>query len=273
MVRLLRLLRAPVLLLSAGGIFACAADQVWEIKWNEEPTVIRIVGVVVSEGSEASWLNACRRLTAAAIQSDADANWLMHRIDDANYYLVTFGSRAEFRDPNSLVHGFARHDIGDFKEEFAQLRAVQYTVSSDELWEQVPGWSTTSEMNSLTHPGVDQRSYRVDSRHLTAVDSVLTDMANLLNREHYPFPTEGFRAAGRPEVVVHVLTFFGARAEYYAKGQPEAFLAARGKRQEWLGLVARLNAITHDQTRTESRYVHELSYDPWLLEQSATGGG
>lgn len=262
-----------VTLLSATGILACSVGQPQEIQPDEQPTVIRVVSVVVSQGSETSWSNACRRLAAAAAESHADANWLIHRVDPENYYLVTFGSRVEFQDPHSIIQGFTRHSIGDFNEEFAELRTVNFTVSSDELWEQVPHWSTTSDMNSLTHPGVDQRSYRVDSRHLAAVDSALNDMANLLTREHYPFPTEAFRVGAGPEVVVHVLTFFGARAEYFAEGQPEAFLSARGKSQEWLRLTARLNAITHDRSRTESRYVHELSYDPWLLEQSQTGGG
>lgn len=273
MARLTMLARIPATLVTAVTIVGCAAGPPQELTLDEEATLVRIVSFVVGEGSEAAWSRACRRLAAAAIESRTDANWLIHRIDDAHYYLVTFGDREDFQDPRSLVQGFARHDPGEFEEEFAQLHEVKYTVTSDQMWEQVPAWSTTSDMNSLTHPGVDHRSYRVYSRHLAAVDSLLTDMANLLSREHYIHPMEGFRVGSGPDLAVHVLSFFGARSEYYSKGQPEAFLAARGKRQQWLRLLKRLNAITHDRRRTESRYLHELSYDPWLLEQSPTGGG
>jgi len=41
------------------------------------------------------------------------------------------------------------------------------------------------------------------------VDSVLTEMANLLKREDSLFPTEGFRVGGGLEVIVHLISFFG----------------------------------------------------------------
>jgi len=204
-------LRITVTILAAGVIFSCATLQRQELTLEEEPTVVRIVSFLLQEGSEAAWSSACRRLAVAAMESHSDANWLIHRVDDKNYYLVTFGTRADFQDPNSIVAGFARREVGVFKNEFKQLASVAYSVSSDEVWEQVPAWGTTSDMNSLTHPGVDQRSYRVRSWQLAAVDSVLTDMANLLNKEHYPFPTEGFRVGLGSDVAVHVISFFGAR--------------------------------------------------------------
>jgi hypothetical protein len=273
MSRLSRLLRIPVTFLAAGVIFSCATVQRQELALDEEPAVVRVVSFRLGEGSEAAWSRACRRLAAAAMESHTDANWLIHRVDDRNYYLVSFGGRADLQDPNSIVEGFARRDVGVFKDEFEQLAAVPYRVSSDEVWEQVPAWGTTSDMNSLTHPGVDQRSYQVSSWQLAAVDSVLTDMASLLKEQDYPFPTEGFRVGRGADVTVHVISFFGARDEYYSNGRPEAFLTGRGKRRQWLKLVERLDAITHTRSRTASRYVHELSYDPWLLEQSPTGGG
>lgn len=194
-------------------------------------------------------------------------------MDHRQYYLVTFGSLAELQDPESIVQGFVRHDVDVLEDAFEQLHSLPYEVTSDEVWEQVRAWSTTSDMNSLTHPGVDQRSYRVDSGQLSAVDSVLTEMAALLTREHYPYPTEGFRIELDTGLSVHVISFFGARDDYYSQGQPAAFLAARGQGKEWLKLVERLDAISHGQSRTESRYVHELSYDPWLSEESAESSG
>ena len=261
MSRLSSRLRIPVTLLAAGVIFSCATAKPQELTLEEESTVVRIVRFRLEEGSEAAWVSACRRLAAAAMESHTDANWLIHRIDDRNYYLVTFGTRAEFQDPNPIVEGFARRDIGVFKNEFKQLASVAYRMSSDEVWEQVPAWGTTSDTNSLTHPGVDQGSFRIRSWQLAAEDSVLTDTANLLNEEHHPFPTEGFRVGPGTDVAVHVISFFGARDEYYFHGRPEAFMAARGKLQQWQRLVERLGAITHARDRTESRYVHELSYD------------
>lgn len=273
MSRLTTRLRTSVILLIAGVLSSCAVHQRQGPDRDEEPVVIRFVAFVLAEGDEAAWSSACRRLVAAATASHTEANWLIHRVDERNYYLVTFGNPGDFRDPRSPVQGFARHDLEVFPDEFEQLHAVSYRVSADEVWEQVPAWSTTSDMNSLTHPGVDQRSYRVQASRIAAVDSVLTDMANLLQREHYPFPTEGFRVAVGGEFVVRVISFFADHDAYYSKGQPEAFLASRGKRQQWLELVQRLDAITHDRSRTESRYVHDLSYDPWLLEQVPGRGG
>jgi hypothetical protein len=279
MLLLTTLLRNLVLLLIAGMNLSCAAGESpfphkrQEIESGGEPTVVRIVSFAIAEGSEAAWSSACRRLAAAATASDTDANWLIHRVDNRSYYLVTFGSLAEFRDPHSPIEGFARRDIGVLRDEFAQLRAVNYLVISDETWEQVADWSTTSDQNSLTHPGVDRRSYRVDSRHLAEVDSILTEMANLLKGEDYPFPTEGFRVGSGQEIVVHVISFFGARTDYYARGQPEEFLAARGKRLQWLRLEERLDAITRDRVRAESQFMPELSYDPWLMGQLPTSGG
>lgn len=266
------LARAGALLI-AGAIVGCAAAPSRQPTAGEEAAAVRIVNFVVAEGSEAAWSSACRRLAVAAAESRLDANWLIHRIDDRNYYLVTFGDRADFEDPNSIVEGFRRHDIEAFKAEVDQLHSVAYSVSSDEVWEQIPAWSTTSDMNSLTHPGVDQRSYRVHASELAAVDSVLTEMADLLNREHYPFPTEGFRVGRGQEVDVHVVSFFRARDEYYSNGRPEAFLATDEARQQWERLAGRLDAITLARSRTEARYMHELSYDPWLLEQSPESGG
>lgn len=271
--RLSTRLRIPVTLLAVGAAFSCATVHRQDSTLTEEPTVVRIVTFVLGLDSEAAWASACRGLVAAAIESHIRANWLIHRVDDRNYYLVTFGSRAEIRGPHSIAEGFAGRDVGVFKNEFKQLAAVAYRVSSDEIWEQVPAWGTTADMNSLTHPGVDQRSYRIRSWQLSAVDSVLTDMADLLREEHYPFPTEGFRVGLDTDVTVHVLSFFGEREEYHLVGRPEAFMAARGKHQQWQRLVERLGALTQTSLRTESRYVHELSYDPWLLEQQPGGGG
>jgi len=266
-------LKVVLAFVTAGLVLSCAAGHRQEAGSDEDPTVVRVVRFVIAEGNEAAWSSACHRLAVAAIESHIDANWLVHRIDNRNYYLVSFGSSADFASPNAIVNGFRRHDVKVLEEEFEQLRAVAYRVTSDEVWEQVPAWGTTSEMNSLTHPGVDQRSYRVPARHLGAVDSVLTEMASLLNRERYPNPIEGFRVDLGAEVVVHVTSFFGPRDDYYSKGRPETFLAARGRHQQWLRLVERLDALTHEQSRTQSEYVHELSYDPWLLEQLPMGSG
>jgi hypothetical protein len=98
-------------------------------------------------------------------------------------------------------------------------------------------------------------------------------MARLLTLERYPNPVEGFCVDAGAEVIVHVALFLGPRDDYYSKGEPELFLASRGRRQEWLSLVERLDALAHERTRTQSEYVHELSYDPWLLEQRPVGSG
>ncbi len=267
------LLRTTVILLTSGLIASCAVEAHREAEKSDDPTVVRMINFMVPQGHETAWSAACRRLSEAATELHVDANWLIHRVDDQQYYLVTFGSRLEFQDPESIVQGFLRHDVTVLKDAFKQLQEVPYEVTSDEVWEQVSAWSTTSEMNSLTHPGVDLRSYRVGSGQLSIADSVLTEMAALLTREHYPYPTEGFRIELDAGLFVHVISFFGVRDDYHALGRPAAFLAARGHKEEWLKLVERLDAVTHEERRTESRYVHELSYDPWLSEESAESGG
>jgi hypothetical protein len=267
------LLRTNVVLLTLGLIFSCAVTKQPETERSDVPTVVRIINFMVSQGHETAWAAACRGLSVAAMDYRVDANWLIHRVGDQQYYLVTFGSCSEFQDPDSIIQGFVRHDVTVLKDAFDRLHEVPYEVTSDEVWEQVPAWSTSSNMNSLTHPGVDQRSYRVESGQLSVVDDVLTEMAALLIREHYPYPTEGFRIELEAGVSVHVISFFGSRDDYYAVGRPADFLAARGHGEDWLKLVERLDAVTHEPSRTESRYLHELSYDPWSSEGSARSGG
>jgi hypothetical protein len=114
---------------------------------DEDSTVVRVVRFVIAEGSEVAWSGACQRLAASAREANIEANWLVHRIDDRNYCLVTFGSRADFASPNAIVNGFVRRDAKALEEEFEQLRAVAFEVVSDDVWEQVPAWSTASQMN------------------------------------------------------------------------------------------------------------------------------
>jgi hypothetical protein len=267
------LLRTTVALLTFGLICSCSSEKQADAEQTDDPTVVRVVNFVVPEGHEADWSAACRGLSDAATELRLEANWLIHRVDSRRYYLVTFGSRAEFQDPESLVRGFVRQDVSVLKDAFKQLNTVPYEVTSDEVWEQMAAWSTSSDMNSLTHPGVDERTYRVGSGQQSAVNIVLTEMADLLIREQYPYPTEGFRIERDTGLFVHVVSFFGSRDDYYSLGRPAAFLAGRGRHDEWLKLVARLDAITLEQSRTESRYVHDLSYDPWLSEGSVDSGG
>ncbi|MGE0640811.1 MAG: hypothetical protein AB7G12_16825 [Thermoanaerobaculia bacterium] len=241
---------------------------------NPEATVVQVIGFHLPEGAEPAWIAACRRLARAATAAGLDANWLIHRRSDEEYYLVSFGSREEFADPASVVAGFARRGGVKLADALAELHAVPYEAH-DEIWEQHEAWSTTAEMNSLTHPGVDQRTYHFAAGDFAAADLVLTGMAELLARAGYPYPTEGFHvsgSAGAATVVLQVVTFFGDRDDYRARGRPAAYLAARGLEPEWRALENRLVALATSRDRSESRYVHELSYDPWLAAQENEEG-
>ncbi len=253
--------------LLASVLASCSTEADPTDATASEPTVVRVLTFQVPVGWDERWREACRQIAAAAGELRLDANWLLHHAGSGSYYLVTFGSLADFERPGSVVDGFARHDADLLSRELERLHAIPYRVVSDEIWEQNSSWSTATEMNSLTHPGVDQRTYYVRAGRYSEVDSVLSEMAALLDSERFPYPTEAFRIAHDGKVIVQVVTFFGERSDYRATDQPAGFLAARNALPRWLDLQARLDAATHDNLRRESWFVYEESYDPWLAEQ------
>jgi hypothetical protein len=257
---------ASALAVAVVVLISCAVKKDAKPEVQEE-TLVRVVRFRLPPGQEKAWSDACRRLARAASASTTDVVWLLHRSDAENYFIVTFGTLLELQTPGSVGDGFAGRNASAFRDEFRQLHSISYEVISDEVWEKVRSWSTVETMSSTTHPGVDQRSYWVRPGKFAVVDSAFREMATLLTREGYQYPTEGFRTLFGAEGTAHMITFFDQRGKYYESGEPRAFLEARGLTQRWRDFEAVLAEAAYRTNRVEALYVDDASYDSWQPNQ------
>jgi hypothetical protein len=264
---------AVALAVSVVALYACARNEQAKPPTVQEKTLVRVVRFHLPSGQEEAWLSACRGLARAAGASKADAAWLLHRSNAGDYFVVTFGTLLELQEPGSIGGGFVGSEASSLRDEFKRLHSVGYEVLSDEVWEQVPSWSTVDDMSSTTHPGVDQRSYWVRPGGFPVVDVAFREMATLLKQNRYPYPTEGFRSVFGSKGTAHMITFFGERGKYYESEDPRVFLEARGLTQRWRDFEERLAEATYRAERVEALYLDDGSYDSSQPDKQRDSGG
>ena len=145
------------------------------------------------------------------------------------------------------------------KASIESLRATNFVVTMDVLWQQNFDWSTVRSMSTATNPLAVVTEYSVKPAGLADFDKAMREYASFLNRIEYSYPVEGFHwRLGRPGRFWSV-TFPDTWVNYYGDKALARFTEEKELGAELARLRNHLLRTAQSVGETYLTYAPELS--------------